>query len=295
MKDMKNLIYIFSCASLLLFQSCRPSESESMERLLNQWHGKEIQFPSVPKFAVYGEDTVEMGISSENYKIVHYLDSTGCTTCKMDLDRWKTFIGYMDSVSQSSVSCLIYIHATRKREVKIALKEGRFDYPVCLDTSNEFNRLNGLPLNPVFQTLLLDKDNKVVAMGDPVKNPRVKELYLNIISGKEPHAEMKESRTTAKLSHATIDLGTFFWEEQQDTTVTLQNTGKLPLVIHDIATSCGCTVADYDKRPASPGQGIQIRISYNAEHPERFNKTVVVYCNAERSPLVLRVIGDATK
>lgn len=295
MKDMKNLIYIFSCASLLLFQSCRPSESESMERLLNQWHGKEIQFPSVPKFAVYGEDTVEMGISSGNYKIVHYLDSTGCTTCKMDLDRWKTFIGYMDSVSQSSVSCLIYIHATRKREVKIALKEGRFDYPVCLDTNNEFNRLNGLPLNPVFQTLLLDKDNKVVAMGDPVKNPRVKELYLNIISGKETHAEMKESRTTAKLSHATIDLGTFFWEEQQDTTVTLQNTGKLPLVIHDIATSCGCTVADYDKRPASPGQGIQIRISYNAEHPERFNKTVVVYCNAERSPLVLRVIGDATK
>ncbi len=295
MKDMKNLIYIFSCASLLLFQSCRPSESESMERLLNQWHGKEIQFPSVPKFTVYGEDTVEMGISSGNYKIVHYLDSTGCTTCKMDLDRWKTFIGYMDSVSQSSVSCLIYIHATRKREVKIALKEDRFDYPVCLDTNNEFNRLNGLPLNPVFQTMLLDKDNKVVAMGDPVKNPRVKELYLNIISGKETHAEMKESRTTAKLSHATIDLGTFFWEEQQDTTVTLQNTGKLPLVIHDIATSCGCTVADYDKRPASPGQGIQIRISYNAEHPERFNKTVVVYCNAERSPLVLRVIGDATK
>lgn len=292
---MKNLIYIFSCASLLLFQSCRPSESESMERLLNQWHGKEIQFPSVPKFTVYGEDTVEMGISSGNYKIVHYLDSTGCTTCKMDLDRWKTFIGYMDSVSQSSVSCLIYIHATRKREVKIALKEDRFDYPVCLDTNNEFNRLNGLPLNPVFQTMLLDKDNKVVAMGDPVKNPRVKELYLNIISGKETHAEMKESRTTAKLSHATIDLGTFFWEEQQDTTVTLQNTGKLPLVIHDIATSCGCTVADYDKRPASPGQGIQIRISYNAEHPERFNKTVVVYCNAERSPLVLRVIGDATK
>lgn len=295
MKDMKNLIYIFSCASLLLFQSCRPSEQERMERLLNQWHGKEIQFPSVPKFAVYGEDTVEMGISSENYKIVHYLDSTGCTTCKMDLDRWKTFIGYMDSVSQSSVSCLIYIHATRKREVKIALKEGRFDYPVCLDTNDELNRLNGFPLNPVFQTMLLDKDNKVVAMGDPVKNPKVKELYLNVIAGRKTQTEMEHTKTTAEVSHATIDLGTFHWKEKQDTIVTLMNTGERPLVIHDIVTSCGCTVADYDKRPASPGQGIQIRISYNAEHPERFNKTVVVYCNAERSPLVLRVIGDATK
>ena len=49
MKDMKNLIYIFSCASLLLFQSCRPSKPERMERLLNQWHGKEIQFPKDAK------------------------------------------------------------------------------------------------------------------------------------------------------------------------------------------------------------------------------------------------------
>lgn len=72
MKDMKNLIYIFSCASLLLFQSCRPSEQERMERLLNQWHGKEIQFPSVPKFAVYGEDTMNINstFETEKYKTI---------------------------------------------------------------------------------------------------------------------------------------------------------------------------------------------------------------------------------
>ena len=68
MKDMKNLIYIFSCASLLLFQSCRPSEQERMERLLNQWHGKEIQSPSVPKFAVYGEDTMKINSTFETQK-----------------------------------------------------------------------------------------------------------------------------------------------------------------------------------------------------------------------------------
>lgn len=295
MKHMKNLIYIFSCALLLLFHSCRPSKPERMERLLNQWHGKEIQFPKDAKFTVYGEDTVEMEIPSENYKIVHYLDSTGCTTCKMNLGRWKTFIGYMDSVSQGSVSCFIYIHAKRKRDVKIALKEECFDYPVCLDTNDELNRLNGFPLNPVFQTMLLDKDNKVVAMGDPVKNPKVKELYLNVIAGRKTQTEMEHTKTTAEVSHATIDLGTFHWKEKQDTIVTLMNTGERPLVIHDIVTSCGCTVADYDKRPAQPGESIFINMSYMAEHPEHFNKTIVVYCNAEQSPFTLRITGDAVK
>ncbi len=49
MKDMKNLIYILLCMLLFLFHSCRPSEQERMERLLNQWHGKEIQFPKDAK------------------------------------------------------------------------------------------------------------------------------------------------------------------------------------------------------------------------------------------------------
>ncbi|WP_373726842.1 DUF1573 domain-containing protein, partial [Bacteroides heparinolyticus] len=34
-------------------------------------------------------------------------------------------------------------------------------------------------------------------------------------------------------------------------------------------------------------------VSYKAEHPEHFNKTITVYCNAEISPLVLQINGDA--
>ena len=295
MKGMKKLAYILPCLLLSLFQSCRESGQERMERLLKQWHGKEILFPGSPTFTVYGEDTVEMPIPDGNYKIVHYLDSVGCTSCRIDLVKWKGFIGFLDSVTGHSVPCLFFIHAKGKREVKMTLKEHRFDHPVCLDMENEFNRLNGLPQNAVFQTLLLDKGNKVVAMGDPVKNPRVKELYLNILSGRKTRTEMDRTRTTAELSHSTVDLGTFHWEERRDTAVTLVNTGTKPLVIHDIVTSCGCTVADYDKRPAQPGEGILISTSYMAEHPEHFNKTVVVYCNAEQSPFVLRMTGNAVR
>lgn len=242
-----------------LLSSCQLTDGERLERLLQEWNGKEIFFPKEPSFTVYGERESDFIIPTGGYKLVHYVDSIGCTSCKLNLDRWKEYITYLDSVTGHSVSCLFFIHATQKREVKIALKESRFEHPVCLDVENEFYQLNKFPLNPMLQTFLLDKDNRIVGMGDPVKNPRIKELYLNLISGKREKQEMEQTRTTAALSHKEVDFGSFFWEEQQDTVVTLTNTGTNPLVIHDIATSCGCTVADYDRRPARSGESLKIR------------------------------------
>ena len=147
----------------------------------------------------------------------------------------------------------------------------------------------------MLQTFLLDKDNRIVAMGDPVTNPKIKELYLNIINGKRNKQELEQTRTEAEISTSAIDFGFFHWEERKDTVVTLVNKGQKPLVIHDIVTSCGCTVADYDKRPARPGESVKVKISFKADHPERFNKTVGIYCNTEKSPYVVRVMGEARK
>lgn len=47
--------------------------------------------------------------------------------------------------------------------------------------------------------------------------------------------------------------------------VTLTNTGTKSLVIHDIATSCGCTVADYDRHPARSGEILNIIVSFKAD------------------------------
>ena len=179
--------------------------------------------------------------------------------------------------------------------MKISLKEDNFDYPVCMDTANEFYQLNRFPMYPILQTFLLDKDNRIVAMGDPVTNPKIKELYLNLINGKQSKQELEATQTTAEISTSTIRFGSFHWEEKQDTIVTLRNTGKKLLVIHDIVTSCGCTVADYDKRPVMPEKSIEVKISFKADRPEQFNKTVGIYCNTTESPFVVKVMGQAKK
>ena len=49
----------------------------------------------------------------------------------------------------------------------------------------------------------------------------------------------------------------------------------------------------YKKVYLKPGKEIDLEVVYKAEHPEHFDKTITVYCNAETSPLVLKISGDA--
>lgn len=162
-----------------------------------------------------------------------------------------------------------------------------------MDVSDSFNKLNHLPSDDRFRTFLLDKGHKVIAIGNPVHNPKIKEIYLDIISGKEMGAKKQEVTTKVKVSSMQLDFGSFDWEDIQTSTFLLQNTGQNPLIVQDITTSCGCTTVEYSKEPVPSGKSLDIKVTYKADHPEHFNKTITVYCNAGDSPLRLKIQGNA--
>ena len=60
-----------------------------------------------------------------------------------------------------------------------------FDEPVCIDEKDSLNLLNRFPQRMDFQTFLLNEDNQVVAVGNPVYNSKVRDLYLKILSRNE--------------------------------------------------------------------------------------------------------------
>ena len=75
--------------------------------------------------------------------------------------------------------------------------------------------------------------------------------------------------------------------------VALSNIGKNPLVINDVVTSCGCMVTEFDDKPIEQHKSTNIKVVYKAEHPEHFDKTITIYCNAKDSPFKLKVTGNA--
>lgn len=277
---------------LVLLNSCKETGIERITNLVKEWNGKEIIFPSHTYFSILGQDTVKLDfIRKSKYSIVTYVDSIGCISCKLKLDSWTSFIQNLDSITRSNVPVYFFMHPSDTRSVRNVLKRYNFNYPVCIDEKDSFNILNHFPIDLDFQTYLLDTNNKVVAIGNPVLNPKIKELYLNIIQGQG--SIDKGLQTQITISDSILDMGSFTYSNEQNREISLDNIGYYPMIINDIITSCGCTTVEYSKEPIQSGESLSIKVRYKADHPEHFNKTVTIYCNAMNSPFRLRISGNA--
>lgn len=289
---MKNILFCIFLSCLLI--GCKESETERITNLVKSWQGRTMYFPPDAELLSFnGDSTYKYGIKRTDYAVVTYVDSLGCMSCKLQLPEWEKLMVTVDSISGGTVPFLFFFHPSNKKELVSLLKRVRFTYPVCIDEADSLNKLNHFPSDMMFQTFLIDKDRKVIGIGNPVHNPRVKQLYLDIISGKQVGTKKEEVITTAEVSSRQLDLGRFDWDEEQRGTFSLRNTGEYPLVVQDITTSCGCTSVEYSKEPVLPGKSLDIKVIYKAEHPEHFNKTLSVYCNIASSPLQLTIKGDA--
>ena len=276
-----------------LLTACYIPEEQAVTRIIEEWSNKEIIFPRNWNLRNYGSDTLQEYIFvGEKYKVLTYVDSVGCVSCKLGLKNWAELIFHLDSFN---VPCL-FIFNPRKKEItdiKNYLRYSRFIYPVCIDEKDSFNILNKFPQDERFQTFLLNEHNRVLAIGNPIHNPKVKELYLRIIQGKDTNAEPAKPMTTVSINQNSADMGTFDWQQEQTATFTLTNTGDKLLAIEMVDTSCGCITVDYKQEPVHPGKSVALHVTYKADQPEYFSKTVTVYCNAKGAPIRLTVSGNA--
>ena len=275
---------------IVLFTACSDSREEAVYRLVKEWTGKEIKFPERSVFTVQGKDTVDFTYPNADYKVLVYVDSVGCTSCKLQLDRWKKVIKEMTEETGQDIPFLFFFHPKDMKELRYLTRRDAFTYPVCFDENDELNALNCFPSDMTFQTFLLNKDNKVVSIGNPVHNPKVKDLYMKHITGSRSDS-MDSPKTSVELLETEKDLGNLPLNEKREHVFKLVNTGNKPLVVYDVTTSCGCTKAEYGKELVRPGDTLNLKVIYNAEDKGRFRKNLSVYCNVEDSPLKLTVLG----
>lgn len=290
---MKDALIVF--LYLILLFSCKPAVKKDFFHVVTEWEGKKIIYPDDMVFTLWGQDTLDYSLPRVDYTIVSYVDSVGCMSCKLQLLKWKSFISELDSISQENVPVIFFFHPKNIEELIYRLKFDKYNLPVCVDVDNRFNKLNNFPADMTFQTFLLDKNNKVVAIGNPIHNLKVRELYLKIIQGGEVKYNDEDSvvQTIVDVDEVSISMGNFDWQKEQQATFTIRNIGDKLLAIEGVDTSCGCISVEYSKEPVRPGMDLKIFVIYKADYPEHFSKTVTVYCNSESSPIILKISGDA--
>lgn len=102
------------------------------------------------------------------------------------------------------------------------------------------------------------------------------------------------AQAKATFDKKTHEFGVVLWKHPATATFTVKNDGDKPLVISNVTTSCGCTVADWTKTPIAPGATGVVSSTFDAKALGRFQKSVGVYCNASDRPLYLTLRGEVS-
>ncbi|MDD2963856.1 MAG: DUF1573 domain-containing protein [Bacteroidales bacterium] len=87
------------------------------------------------------------------------------------------------------------------------------------------------------------------------------------------------------------DYGTIQKDGDGNSYFSFVNTGKEPLILSDVRSSCGCTVPKWPREPILPGHADTIKVRYDTKRLGIINKTITVMSNANNSPIILRIKG----
>lgn len=124
---------------------------------------------------------------------------------------------------------------------------------------------------------------------DPASNP-----YLEVIRIPATADNPVDTVNVAKINfeESSFDFGTITDQTKVSHKFRFTNTGKVRLLITDVSTTCGCTVAGYPKGFILPSQEGEITVDFDPKGKEgEQNKTVIVTANTE--PLQTKILIKA--
>ncbi|MCQ2973333.1 MAG: hypothetical protein MJ211_00825 [Bacteroidales bacterium] len=163
--------------------SCNDTAKKSYD-LFAQWTNKKIEFPQDINFYTTNKDNNILEVKSK-VKLLRYIDSSGCSSCKLKLEVWNNFIKQIMKLSDNKCPTIITFNPKddiiQTRNFKTILKTSGFDYPIFIDYNDSLNILNNFPSDERFHCFLLDENNRVILIGNPVQNPKIKDLYIRTI------------------------------------------------------------------------------------------------------------------
>lgn len=144
---------------------------------LQTWMGKEITYPSCPRF-ITADTTVWEG--KNGYTIFYCIDSTGCTACRLHLEMWVHFMNELNTASSSPVKLVFVTNVSDERNVRMAFT-AHPEFTVINTWNDTTGNLKDLPCRAPINTFLLDSENKIITIGNPLVNNKVKSNYYKKI------------------------------------------------------------------------------------------------------------------
>lgn len=120
-------------------------------------------------------------------------------------------------------------------------------------------------------------------------------ITLGVNAQKEPTKTVTKAKTKApiiKFEKIVHDYGTIQQGANGECEFKFKNTGKEPLVLSNVVSSCGCTIPSWPKEPIMPGKSSSIKVKYDSNRVGTISKTITVLSNATEDRITLSIKGN---
>lgn len=284
MRFLKLMPILPASAMILMAASCSSGKTDYESAIL-EWTGREIVFPDSMRLAGGGVFVKE----PSDFTIVAYYDSEGCTGCRMKLPFWNQLIWKLDSLkNRDRVEVLLIVATERVDELTTLIKENSFPGKVVVDSDSLFMRANGLPENPYLQSFLLDSDNRVTLIGNPIDMHSLEKVYLKNIMQSD-FEESEEDDIDSGYEH---DFGKIAGGRSVSHTFNMLNETADTLKVGDIASSCECTVGRVSMAVIPPGKAYSVDVTFRDTIPGEFHRTVTLYFDNRHREIRFGISGE---
>lgn len=155
--------------------------SKNIESVVKEFYGEKIILHD--SLYSYHNDTIELfyqiDFNTKKLKIFHFV-SGDCLPCIQELYEWETFHHELQKYPDLQIVFIIqFVNATDF--IQMYKQDIPPNYLLLFDPENKLHRINSLPSEKMFKTMLLNFENRICLLGNPIYNKKLKELYKNII------------------------------------------------------------------------------------------------------------------
>ena len=171
-------LLLISLMFVFLMSSC--SRSKEIEYAMNLMCSRKISIPCKDMIHIpYKNDNCshEQNI---NKKMIVYIDSTECASCSMkQMFEWNDLLW----MEEKRLVQFIFIFQTAYTEDMIEVfNTSRLEHCIYIDTCRVFDKANShIPDNKMYHTFLIDENDCVLLVGNPIRNSTIMKLFKRIV------------------------------------------------------------------------------------------------------------------
>lgn len=248
---------ILAITVAIVVHSCQSSET-NIEKSVLTLIGKEFKWDDSYKIEIQ-ETPVTLDWDNTDFKIITIVDSSDCISCKMKLEAWDNLINELKCIKGIDIDFIMIIEHEKTKLLSATIHTRDFCLPVFFDETTSFRNTNEINISSTINTFLLDSDNRVIAIGNPILNPKVKRLYTNLIS--------EDATTNSFYDNSVIEgeksrnIGVIKPYSTNNEVFTLKNISDDTLTVESIIPSCDCVKGICSAPTIAPSKEFDIQVT----------------------------------